>query len=136
VKAELLAYILREVRGAHLAPTVDEVASCLQLDIIDAANALTILAQRGQLQRVRRNGDGPWCYRAAPARRAELSDEGGGLVELGIRFALWAQQNRRRPTADEVMAAFGVSRATAYRYCAAWQSALDWQHGVSQKACA
>lgn len=36
-------------------------------------------------------------------------------MELGIRFALWAESLRTDLTAERVIGHFGVSRATAYR---------------------
>lgn len=43
-------------------------------------------------------------------------------VELGMHFARWADQMRHLPTPAMVMSRFGVSRATAYRYVAAYRN--------------
>lgn len=46
-------------------------------------------------------------------------------AEMGMRFVLWASQLRRWPTYRDVMAAFGVSRATAHRYLNAYRNVVS-----------
>jgi hypothetical protein len=44
-------------------------------------------------------------------------------VEAYFRVAVWIHSLQVKPTPDRVMQRFGVSRATAYRWLAAWRSA-------------
>lgn len=45
----------------------------------------------------------------------------GSAIELGMRFARWASAQREEPSPASVMRAFGVSRATAFRYLEAYR---------------
>lgn len=46
-------------------------------------------------------------------------------IELGIRFAAWAQGVPGGPNPGRIQAAFGVSRATAYHYYQSWLAASE-----------
>lgn len=46
----------------------------------------------------------------------------GSAIELGMRFARWASAQREEPSPASIMQAFGVSRATAFRYLEAYRS--------------
>ena len=46
-----------------------------------------------------------------------------GAVELSVRFALWASALKQVPSAKRIEARFGCSRATAYRWRAAFCAA-------------
>lgn len=43
-------------------------------------------------------------------------------LELGMRFAHWADLDGVSPTPKRIMCAFGVSRATAFRYLDAYRN--------------
>lgn len=45
----------------------------------------------------------------------------GSAIELGMRFARWAAAQREEPSPASIMRAFGVSRATAFRYLEAYR---------------
>ncbi|MBN8714399.1 MAG: hypothetical protein J0H50_10580 [Xanthomonadales bacterium] len=42
--------------------------------------------------------------------------------ELALRFVTWAQQLRREPSAFDIECQFDVSRATSFRWLAAWRA--------------
>lgn len=59
---------------------------------------------------------------------SRVNPQGQGLdTERFFRLALWMHvkkvRMRRDPTVKEICDTFGVSRATAYRYLAAWRRA-------------
>ncbi|WP_338339120.1 hypothetical protein [Xanthomonas euvesicatoria] len=43
-------------------------------------------------------------------------------IEFALRFTRWMQERRKKPTAEEMMERWGMSRATAYRYKAAYRA--------------
>lgn len=43
-------------------------------------------------------------------------------IEFALRFTQWMQTRRKKPTAEEMMDRWGMSRATAYRYKAAYRA--------------
>lgn len=51
-------------------------------------------------------------------------DSNMAQLEFAMRFLVWASTFRRTITRDDVMARWDVSRATAYRYLAAYNRAL------------
>lgn len=53
----------------------------------------------------------------------EPCGQGGTKVLQGhLRFLTWMDNRRHTPTASDIRARFGVSRATAYRRLAAWKA--------------
>ncbi|MBG3850076.1 hypothetical protein ABQZ69_03700 [Xanthomonas sp. WHRI 8391] len=43
-------------------------------------------------------------------------------IEFALRFTQWMQARRQKATASEMMDRWGMSRATAYRYKAAYRA--------------
>lgn len=53
----------------------------------------------------------------------ELRSGAQSNFEMAIRFADWCDARSSRPTWREVVRAFRVNRATAYRWLSAWKAA-------------
>lgn len=47
----------------------------------------------------------------------------GSAFELAIRFVDWADQFKGGPSSQQIRAHWQVSKATAYRWLAAWKAA-------------
>ncbi|MCL1552831.1 MULTISPECIES: hypothetical protein [Xanthomonas] len=43
-------------------------------------------------------------------------------LEFALRFTQWMQARRQKPTVSDMMERWGMSRATAYRYKAAYRA--------------
>lgn len=63
--------------------------------------------------------------------RRRKSRPGSTPLEQVIRFVSWAQQRHTFPSPRDIHNAFGVSRATAYR----WRNALADAYGVIPPPC-
>ncbi|MBV6816049.1 hypothetical protein ACE15N_13085 [Xanthomonas campestris pv. passiflorae] len=55
-------------------------------------------------------------YRTAPGMQSNL--------EFALRFAQWMQARRRQAAISDMMERWGMSRATAYRYKAIYDSVI------------
>lgn len=53
-------------------------------------------------------------------------------TELGMRFVVWANSLKRFPGHRDVMAAFDVSRSTAFRYLNAYRDVVSME-GAGRK---
>ncbi|WP_372353483.1 hypothetical protein ACDH63_12740 [Xanthomonas axonopodis pv. maculifoliigardeniae] len=53
-------------------------------------------------------------FRDCPGRQSQ--------VEFALRFTQWMQSRRRQATVSDMMERWGMSRATAYRYKAVYDS--------------
>ena len=61
---------------------------------------------------------------AAAATRSEIQ-RGVVVLDFAFQFLAWADEPGRLVTPRTIAARFGVSRATAYRYLAAWRAHLS-----------
>lgn len=55
-------------------------------------------------------------------RRLDVPNQ---VLEMAMRFALWASRQATSPEASDIQAEFNVSRATAYRWRAAYWEARE-----------
>ena len=98
----------------------------LTADAIARVSGLSVVTIYG---RIRRGVRGEQLLLSAPKHRphhgiyrdhcAGIGAAGG--IEIACRFARMFRD--RAPTANEVRSSFGMSRATAYRWVAAWKAA-------------
>jgi hypothetical protein len=64
---------------------------------------------------------------AQPRFLASNNTRGYGAILAALRFGAWAHEQRHFPTPEAVMAEFGVSRASAYRWCSALAEAYGFR---------